>query len=221
MKSHPYAKIREVLAANPEDAPLLKDAGLIGEDEVEDLNAKEAIEPLAAKYYDLGGIKKTLLEELSEVNLKDIAFETGRYQIDYDFLGSLEPALRMFGLAEVGIEETDTGYKLGEQEVGSIDELADAKKVLQDYADKVATDLNDKLELPGAFFFAFDSEYGDDAFRLFYAFEDADIPELNELGAQIEVPEVAEASFDQILAALEDEGLHDMARRLHSILREH
>lgn len=220
MKSHPYSKIREVLAANPGDAPLLKDAGLIGEDEVQDQKAQETIAPLAAKYYDLGTIKKTLLDELTDVNLQDLQFETGRYQIDFDFLGSVEAALRTFGLAEVGIEETEDGYRLGDQEAGSIDELQDAKQVLQEYADKVAIDLNDKVGLPGSFFFAFDSEYGDDAFRLFYAFEDADIPELNEAGAQIQIEQVAEASFDQILAALEDEGLHDMARRLHSILRE-
>ena len=220
MKSQLYSKIREVLAANPDDAPLLKDAGLIGEDEVEDQNAQETIEPLAARYYDLGTIKKTIFDELAGTDLKKLEFETGRYQIDYDFLGSLEPAIRMFGLQDLGIEETETGYKLGDQEAGSIDELADARKVLQEYADRVAVDLNDKAGLPGAFFFAFDSDYGDDAFRLFYAFEDADIAALNEMGAGIEVPEPVEASFDEILAALEEEGLHDMARRLHSILRE-
>jgi hypothetical protein len=128
------------------------------------------------------------------------------------------------GLSELGIEETDAGYKLGEQEAGSIEELEFAEDVLTEFADKVAQDLKERIEMPGTFYFGFNSDWGE-GFRLFYAFEDSDIPQLQEMGSRIQNPnqpseQPAEASFDEILAALEVEGCHDIAIRLHSILRE-
>ncbi len=126
-------------------------------------------------------------------------------------------------MAELGITETENGYKLGDQDAGSIDELDFAKDVMMEFADAVAKDLTQRVGIPGAFYYGFKEEAGDSAFRLFFGFKDTDIPELNQMGAEIEFegePAQAEASFDQILAALEDEGCHDLARKLHSILRE-
>lgn len=224
MNSEDYSKLKEVLTANPEDAQLLKEAGVIDDALLQEIQAAtEVTSGLAAKYYDLNKVQQEILDEVAGYDLKDLEFETGRYEISYDFLGSLETALRTFGLQEVGIEETENGYKLGDQEAGSIDELEFAEEVLSEYAEKVADDLNERLSLPGVFYFGFNSDFGDGAYRLFYAFEKSDIPELQELGSPIEMPErdpEVEASFDEIIAELEAEGCHEMAVRLHAILRE-
>lgn len=218
MKSQDYSKLKEVLTSNPQDAQLLKEAGVIDDATLQQITAS-----VAAKYYDLQKVQREILEEIAGYDLKDVEFEKDRYEIAYDFLGSLETALRTFGLQEVGIEETETGYKLGEQEASGIDELEFAEDVLNEYAEKVAKDLNERLPLPGVFYFGFNSDFGDGAYRLFYAWEKSDIPELQGLGSPIQMPDheiEVQASFDEIIAELEKEGCHEMATRLHSILRE-
>lgn len=228
MESTKFSKIKSVLASHPKDAKLLQEAGLVTAEDMQDLQTQEVMQPSAAKYYDLNKVKKEVLQEIGSDNykLEDLEFEPGRYEYAYDFLGTLETACRTLGLQELGIEETDKGYKLGDQEASSIDELEFAEEALTEYADKIAKDINDKIGMPGVFFFGFNSDWGDGGYRLFYAFEDEDVPELQRLGAEVESPAgpveppSAEASFDQILSALEDEGCYDMARKLHSILRE-
>lgn len=228
MKSPSYSKIQQILTSHPEDVRLLEEAGILNPENVKEIQTRHVIASLSSKYYDLGKIKTEVMEEVGSYDLKDLEFEPGRYEYAYDYLGNLETACRTFGLTELGIEETDDGYKLGDQEAASIDELEQAQNVLNQYADGVAKDLTEKIGLPGVFYFGFNSDFGDDAYRLFYAFEDSDVPELQALGCDIAIPGVPkedtqpllEASFEDILATLEQEGCHEMALRLHSILRE-
>jgi len=232
MKSQPYSKIQEILATRPEDAKLLKEAGLIDQKTLDEITAhavtaqEPAIDPnpptekiSAQKYYDPPQVKAEILDEISGYQLQELEFEPGKYEYAYDYLGDLETACRYLGLKELGIEETDDGYKLGDQQASSIEELEAAPQALAAYADRVALDLTEQAGLPGAFFFAFNPTWGANAFRLFYAFERTDIQELEKLGADIQGVESL-ASFDQILAALEDEGCHELALRLHAALRE-
>lgn len=228
MKSPSYSKIQQVLSSHPDDVRLLEEAGILKPENVKEIRTQQVISSLADKYYELPKIKTEVLEEVGSYDLKDLEFEPGRYEYAYDYLGNLETACRTMGLAEVGIEETDDGYKLGDQVAGSIDELESAEAALAEYSGNVARDLTARVGLPGIFYFGFSSDFGDDAYRLFYAFEDSDVPELQKLGCDIQVPEAdpapqqapAEASFEEILATLEQEGCHEIALRLHSILRE-
>lgn len=229
MKSPSYSKINQILASHPEDVRLLEEAGILNSENVWEVRTQRVIASLADKYYDLSKIKTEVLEEIGSYELKDLEFEPGRYEYAYDYLGNLETACRTMGLTELEIEETDDGYKLGEQEAGSIDELENAEARLSEYSSNVARDLTDKVGLPGIFYFGFSSDFGDDAYRLFYAFEDSDIPALQKLSPDIDwqtapvepgtQPQL-EASFEEILATLEQEGCHEIALRLHSILRE-
>ena len=240
MKSRSYSKIKDVIAAHPDDIRLLQDAGLVDEQTVQELRTQQVMGSLANKYYDLAKVKSEVLEEIGGYSLQDLQFEPGKYEYAYDYLGSLETACRTFGLDNIGIQETDDGYQLGDKTGSSIEELEGAEAAMTSYADQVAQDMNEKIGMPGVFYFGFNDDWGDGGYRLFFAFEDANIPDLQKLGADldgpgpvsddsapppgqenppIEKPQL-EASFDHILAALEEEGCHDIARKLHSILRE-
>jgi hypothetical protein len=181
--------------------------------------AQEVRANLAAKYYDLNKLKKTILDDLSQYRLSDLQFEKGRYELAVDFVGSIETAARSFGLAEVGIEETENGYRIGDQEASSIEELEFAEEVVMEFAAKLAADIQERLDLAGALYFGFNTEWGDGALRLFYAFEDADIPELQKLGVTFQDFKSPEMSFSQIISSLEKEGCHETARKLYDILR--
>lgn len=202
---------------------ILKDEKQYQTNSQEDLSHIEmthnVISFLSSKYYDLGRLKQDIITDLQDSSLKDLEFEQGRYESSVDFLGTLETTARNFGLNEVGIEETATGYKLGEQEASSIEELDQAESSIMDFANILATELTEKLDLPGVLYFGISSDWGDKVIRLFYAFEDSDLPTLQSLGIEIEgMPSLV--GFDEIMASLESEGCHDIAIRLHSILRE-
>lgn len=207
-----------------EDSKEISENNTASQDIAEIINSEtqSVTSSLASKYYDLALLKSDVLADVGSYGLKDIEFEPGRYEIAVDFVGTLETAIRTFGLAEMGIEETESGYKLGEQEAGSIDLLDGAEMALAEYADKVAENITESLNLPGVFYYGFSSEWADNALRLFYVFEEQDLYELQKLGANIKgFEEMAEASFAHIMAALEEEGCHDLAKKLHSILWEH
>ena len=192
---------------------------------MEPLLKEETKKPSAAKYYDYGRVKEEVVDEIGSYDLSEIEFEPGRYEISYDFIGEVETACRTFGLKELGIVETDTGYYMEgdspENEVGSLPELTGAEDALFAYTEKLAEDLNEHVNLPGAFMFGFNTDIGE-GFRLFYLFEEQDIPALRNLGAEIPEPknDKVNATFDEIIAAIEDEGCYDIAERLHAILRE-
>jgi len=227
MKSPAASKLKQVLASNAEDIELMRQAGVLSETDAAQLKSEVGLNSLAAKYYDLAKFKKDILGDLGGYDLKEIEFEPGKYEVPVDFLGSLETAISTMGLQEVGIEETESGFRLGTQEASSISELGEsAEQALNAYADRVAQDLDVNLGLPGKFFYGFDAEYGNNGFRLFYVFEESDLALLSDMGANVPKPQVPlesppmEASFDSIIAALDAEGCHDLARQLHQILRE-
>lgn len=214
MKSNNPSKIKEILASNPGDAQLLREAGI-------EVGPATVVASLASRYYDLNTLRKDILADVSSMPLDSLEIEPGRYEIAVDFLGEAETALRTFGLDQVGIMETETGYALNGNEASSVDELDGAEAAMMSYAERLGQSLTDTMDMPGAFYYGLNSEFGDGALRLFYVFEEADLYELQKLGANIQgFEQMAEASFDQIMAALETEGCHEVAQRLHEILRE-
>lgn len=211
METSNFSKLKEVLADNS------------GAAELPELTVPQQVNPISASsYYELQDLKKNVLGDLGAYELSDLEFEPGKYELAVDYMGNLETAARTFGLDKLGIEETEAGYRLGEQEDSSLEALEGVESVVLNFASSVANDLNEKLMLPGVFYYGHNSDMGDSAIRLFFAFEDQNLMELKELGADLKSADLqAQASFSQILAVLEHEGCHEVAKKLHAILREH
>lgn len=149
-------------------------------------------EPLQP-YYDAEELTQELREMLAKTSLDDMEFEPGQYHLFLDTLGSVEEAAKFL-----------------EVEVGeNLQDALDAK------ANEVAGLLNQEIGFPGSFFFDLDEDTGE--YDLMFFFEDSDMKDLEDLGVQVKTA-AESVAFTEIIAALEQEGCHDIAERLHTVL---
>lgn len=167
------------------------------------------------EYYDASELKKEIQELLSKFTLEDLSFDEGQYHLFLDSLGSLEEAAQFFGVSNLGIEETETGFSFDGETAEILAELPNLQVALDKKATEVAAALNLEAGIVGSFFFDFDEE--ENSYDLMYFFEDGDLSDLEEMGIHVRT-EAGDAAFSEILAALEHEGCHDIAERLHAVL---
>ena len=208
MKDEQFAKLKKILSATPDTDKALKiytDAGIVTAEEAEELSDELS---LSEKHYDCEGLKKAILSQIPLHQLKDLEVEPGQYHLIVDTLADEEAGLA--GIVEYLGPENLEGISF-EDEDGTEDPQAD----IEEYCARLADDLNDQLDLPGLIDFG----YNDGSFDMNFYFIDSDLPELEQLGSEFGKVE-GSVSFTEIVAALEETGLHDAAKQLHRILRE-
>ena len=168
------------------------------------------------EYYDADELKGETRDLLSKFTLEDLEFEPTQYHLFLDSLGDLTQAARFFGLDKLGIaEDADDGFELNGQKAPALEELEGLREALDQKAAEVAGALTAETEMPGSYFFDLDEEDG--TYDLLYFFEDGDLPALEEQGFRLRT-EASDAAFSEIISALESEGCHDIAERLHAVL---
>ena len=160
---------------------------------VEVAPGEEALQEPLQPYYDAEELAQELREMLGKTSLEDMEFEPGQYHLYLDTLGSVEEAAKFL--------EVEAGENL--------QEALDAK------ANEVAGLLNQEIGFPGSFFFDLDEDTGE--YDLMFFFEDSDMKDLEDLGVSVKTA-AESVAFTEIIAALESEGCHDIAERLHKVL---
>jgi hypothetical protein len=201
--------LADILREHPEDRKLFADFGLEDEEqaapdsesppeatpenpEMEDLDGGEAEDPFdAEQFYDLELLKDEILTKMLE---QELPFEEGPSSVVIDSFDKLDDAYSFF--------KTES-----------------SEEALMIEVEGVCQDLQEKLDLPGSIH-AEIVDLDDDkglTIRFDYTLEDYE-----ELEAAREGLEAEDAfdSFDEVVGALEDEGLHDAARRMHDIMWE-
>lgn len=206
MNNDRFAKLKEVLASseNPEKAlKIYKDSGVVSSEEAEGLEEEIG---LAEKHYDLEELRKAILSGIAADQLSNLEIKEGQYQFVVDHIAnedSIAEAMESLGLENMDLDE----------EMEDLDQ-EDLFEVIEEYCEKLAEDLNKKINLPGSLNFV----WSDDSFDLVFNFEESQVKELEQLGAGFGKVE-SNYSLTEIVAALEETGMHDAARRLHLILR--
>ena len=258
--------LKQILSEHPKDLELLKNEGIVTA-EFGNLSQPDSPAEFGESLYDIAVLKQEILDDLEKFNLLDIEVGQKQYRMVLDSLGTLPQAAKVLGLENMEIlEMPDSTFKLGEHSSKSLMELPLFPETVAQYSEKLAQDLNEKLQLPGMVHFGMDSTNPTGNFNLYYSFTDQELPALKEIGVHFKdspinpqvldvfpnvppdqavrstptevhtapsidpilVPtptpqptlEPAISSFDEILAALEEEGCHEMAKKLHAILRE-
>jgi len=165
------------------------------------------------EYYDAQQLKSEVLSLLSKFPLSDLEFNPNQYHLFLDNLGFPQQALEFIGADKLQVTETDEGFAHGDQIYKSVEDMVEP--VILPYLTELATYLTTETGLPGSFFFDFEPE--ENMVDLFYFFEADDIPELENLGVQIQQSSEP-VDFNQIISALVEENCDDLAERLHQIL---
>ena len=135
-----------------------------------------------SKFYKLPELKKDVLKDILSFSPKDLEVEPGSYSIWMDTIvtGRMGTkmagvAAKVFGLGDVADYDQDNGD-------GSMtwDDYEFAWDVIDEYAEKIASWINENIGLPGKFHFGFHESDGD--YGLEYVWDEGDHPEFDARG---------------------------------------
>jgi len=203
MSMDQFAKLKEILTASEDPDKTLKiykESGVVSPEDAEKLEKELGF---AEKIYDLENLKKAILSEIAAYRLEDLEVGEGKYQLLVDTIAEAEAGVG--GILEaLGLEDQE---EMSEEE---------AEELIDEHCDKLVVEMNEKMELPGSFSFSHDQE---GALTLNFNFEEEAIPALKELGVEFGKIEGA-YSLTELVAALEETGMHEIAKQLHRIIRE-
>lgn len=207
MKNEGFAKLKEIIfsSENPEkSAKIYSEFGILSKEDEEKIKETDN---LVDKHYDLEALKAAVVSEIASHSLEDLEINDEEYRLVVDSLSDEESGIGKvvdeLGPENLGISEDDE--ELDEE---------DLLDIVEEYCSRLEEEMNQLSGLPGQFKFLEDNG----SFLLVFNFDAKGAEEIKAMGSGEEKEDGSHA-LSEIVAALEDCGMHDSALKLHRIIR--